>query len=676
MQHLQQFYFTNLSRIWDAVIVGGGHNGLTCAAYLAKAGLQVVVLERRPVLGGAAVTEELVPGFKFSRASYLQSLLRPDIIRDLDLHRHGLRLLPRNPSSFTPTVKGDYLLMGPDAALNRSQIQKFSKRDADAYPLYEEMLEEFCKFLDPLMDEGPPESTGDQDSLIKRIRQGFSNMSFWSKFIPRCATLGQKKTTDLVEFLVAPASKVLDHWFESDILKATLATDAAIGSMASIHSPGSGYVLLHHVMGETNGARGIWSYVEGGMGAVSTALGLAAMELGATLVTNAEVMDDVFETDKFVEDLDLAYQQVQQAIQKSQEKQKKAANKHRRRLHFRDSDWVLLRFEKARIRKQKGKEKFYPKLRIRYYGPFQISEVINDVSYRLSLPASWEIHNAFHVKQISTREDSNNHLATGVVLNDGTEAKAKAVLSNATPHVTFQTLIGEGALPGEYLQKIRSIDYRSGTTKINVAVDKLPDFSVHPNKSDEPEAQHFGTIHLGAESLIHIDVACQEAWSGLPSQRPIIEMTIPSSLDRTISPPGQHVINLFVQYTPYSLKVGDWKSPSVREKFSSSCFNLIEEYAPGFTSSIVDYEMLTPPDLEEVFGLTGGNIFHGAMGLDGIFLLRPVKGWSRYQTPIKGLYICGAGAHPGGGVTGAPGRNCAHVVIKDNNTSSRFWRKL
>ncbi|KAI5069333.1 hypothetical protein GOP47_0015634 [Adiantum capillus-veneris] len=302
---------------------------------------------------------------------------------------------------------------------------------------------------------------------------------------------------DLVEFLVAPASKVLDHWFESDILKATLATDAAIGSMASIYSPGSGYVLLHHVMGETNGARGIWSYVEGGMGAVSTALGKAAMELGATLVTNAEV------------------------------------------------------------------------------------------------------------NQILTREDYHNHLVTGVLLNDGTEVKAKAVLSNATPYVTFQKLISEGALPDEYLQKVKSIDYRSGTTKFNVAVNKLPNFSVCPNTSEEPGVQHFGTIHIGAESLTHIDVACQEAWSGLPSQRPIIEMTIPSSLDKTISPPGQHVINLFVQYTPYELKVGDWRSCSVRKKFSSSCFSLIEEYAPGFTSSIVDYEMLTPPDLEQVFGLTG-----------------------------------------------------------------------
>lgn len=544
-------------RIWDAVIVGGGHNGLTCAAYLTKAGLQVAVLEKRPVLGGAAVTEEIVSGFKFSRASYLQSLLRPSIIRDLDLHRHGLKLLPRNPSSFTPTSDGRYLLMGPDAALNHAEIQKFSKRDAASYPLYEEKLQRFCNFLDPLMDAVPPETAGYRSSVIGRLHDGFSQVSFWSKVLKRSAVLGRREMVDLIEFLVAPASKVLDYWFEADILKATLATDAAIGSMASIHTPGSGYVLLHHVMGETNGVRGIWSYVEGGMGAVSTAIGKAAVEAGATLVTNAEV------------------------------------------------------------------------------------------------------------KQVTMRDGHSGQVVTGVLLADGTEVKAKAVLSNATPAVTFQKLIPECSLPEEFLRKIRMTDYRSGTTKFNVAVDKLPCFSACRKKCKEPGPEHFGTIHLGAESMDEIDAACQDAWNGLPSQRPLIEMTIPSSLDKTLSPPGQHVINLFVQYTPYELKNGTWKDSSIRNDFANRCFGLIDEYAPGFTSSIINYEMLAPPDLEEVFGLTGGNIFHGAMGIDGIFMLRPVKGWSGYQTPIKGLYMCGAGSHPGGGVTGAPGRNCARVVMQN-----------
>eukprot|EP00250_Pteridium_aquilinum_P011865 c20357_g1_i1 orf=1-1200(-) len=373
-------------RTWDALIVGGGHNGLTCAAYLAKAGLQVAVLERRHVLGGAAVTEEIVPGFKFSRASYVQSLLRPSIIRDLDLYRHGLKLLPRNPSSFTPTSDGRYLLMGPDAALNHSQIQKFSKHDADVYPLYEEKLERICKFLEPLMDDVPPAIRGDTGSFIDRLHQGFLNVVFWSKFLARSAKLGQREMMNLVEFLVTPASKVLDYWFESDVLKATLATDAAIGSMASIGTSGSGYVLLHHMMGETNGAQGIWSYVEGGMGAVSAALGKAAVESGATLVTNAEV------------------------------------------------------------------------------------------------------------NRILTRDDNNGQLVTGVVLEDGREVRAKAVLSNATPAITFQKLISESSLPDEFLQKIQRIDYRSGTTKFNVAVDKLPNFSACPNKSKEPGLQHFGTI--------------------------------------------------------------------------------------------------------------------------------------------------------------------------------------
>jgi len=275
-------------RVWDAVVVGGGHNGLTAAAYLARANLQVAVLEKRHVLGGAAVTEEIVPGFKFSRASYLQSLLRPGIIQELDLQRHGLKLLPRNPSSFTPTVDGRFLLMGPDASLNETEISKFSENDAKAYPEYERQLEKFCSVMSPLLDTVPPEM-GIKKGLLKgRIWDGWSKTKVLGGLLKRSAKLEQKDIAAFVELLLAPASKVLNSWFESDVLKATLATDAVIGAMASVHTPGSGYVLLHHVMGETNGARGIWSYVEGGMGSVSMAIARAAQEAGATLVTNVE----------------------------------------------------------------------------------------------------------------------------------------------------------------------------------------------------------------------------------------------------------------------------------------------------------------------------------------------------------------------------------------------------
>ncbi|CAL9092311.1 unnamed protein product [Musa acuminata var. zebrina] len=545
----------SLNKKWDAVVVGGGHNGLTAAAYLARAGLSVAVLERRHVLGGAAVTEEIVPGFRFSRCSYLQSLLRPSVIRELELARHGLKFLRRSPSSFTPCLDGRYLLLGPDAGLNHSEIAKFSKKDALAFPRYEEQLKKFCEFMDYLLESSTPEVRHDVASLLFQVKDKLRKSTFWGHILQQTVTLGQKDMLDFVDLLLSPASKVLNNWFETEVLKATLATDAVIGSMASVHTPGSGYVLLHHVMGETDGERGVWSYVEGGMGSVSLAISNAAREAGVHVVTNAEV------------------------------------------------DQIII--------------------------------------------------------------DENTGVATGVALLDGTKVHSSSVLSNATPYKTFMELVPPNILTEDFLRLIKNIDYSSGTTKINLAVSRLPQFGCCNAHVLEPGPQHVGTIHIGCESMESIDIACKDALNGIPSRRPIIEMTIPSALDRTISPPGQHVINLFIQYTPYELTKGSWQDPNVREAFAQSCFSLIDEYAPGFSSSIIGYDMLTPPDLEREFGLTGGNIFHGAMGLDSIFLMRPVKGWSDYRTPVKGLYLCGSGTHPGGGVMGAPGRNAASVVIND-----------
>ncbi|KAL4023744.1 pyridine nucleotide-disulfide oxidoreductase domain-containing protein 2-like [Cucumis melo var. makuwa] len=541
---------------WDALVIGGGHNGLTAAAYLARGGLSVAVLERRHVLGGAAVTEELIPGFKFSRCSYLQSLLRPSVIKELELARHGLKLLKRNPSSFTPCLDGRYLLLGPNKDLNYSEISKFSKRDADAYPRYEAQLERFCKFMDILLDSPTPETMHGVSSLKYRLEDKLEKSAFWAKCLRSALSLGQKDLVDFMDLLFSPASKVLNNWFEGDVLKATLATDAVIGSVASVHTPGSGYVLLHHVMGETDGDRGIWSYVEGGMGSVSMAIANAARDAGAHIITNAEV-------------------------------------------------------------------------------------------------------SGFMV------EDSGR--VKGVRLVDGTCVQASTVLSNATPYKTFMELLPHDILPDEFLRAIKHIDYRSATTKINLAVEKVPQFPCCKLSPSEARDQLVGTIHIGAESMEEIDSACQDAVNGIPSRRPIIEMTIPSILDQTISPPGKHVINLFIQYTPYKPSDGSWEDPVYRESFAQRCFSLIDEYAPGFSSSIIGYDMLTPPDLEREIGLTGGNIFHGAMGLDSLFLLRPVKGWSNYRSPVKGLYLCGSGSHPGGGVMGAPGRNAANLVLQDLN---------
>lgn len=449
--------------------------------------------------------------------------------------------------------------MGPNKELNHSEISKFSKKDAIAYPRYEEQLERFCQFMDSLLDSRTPEIRRDGGSLMDQMKDKLHKSSFWSHVLQHAYKLGQKDMVDFVDLLLSPTSKVLNNWFETEVLKATLATDAVIGSMTTVHTPGSGYVLLHHVMGETDGEHGMWSYVEGGMGSVSLAISNAACEAGAHILTNAEVSQ------------------------------------------------VLV--------------------------------------------------------------DEKTGEVNGVQLADGTEVHSSVVLSNATPYKTFVDLLPSNVLPEEFLCAIKNSDYSSGTTKINLAVDRLPQFLCCKSES-EAGPQHVGTIHIGSESMEEIDLAYKDALNGLPSRRPIIEMTIPSALDKTISPPGQHVINLFVQYTPYQLSEGSWQDPKVRESFAQRCFSLIDEYAPGFSSSVVGYDMLTPPDLEREIGLTGGNIFHGAMSLDSLFLMRPVNGWSDYRTPLKGLYLCGSGAHPGGGVMGAPGRNAASVVIQDIKSST------
>ncbi|KAK6125533.1 hypothetical protein DH2020_040724 [Rehmannia glutinosa] len=533
---------------WDALVIGGGHNGLTAAAYLARSGLSVAVLERRHVIGGAAVTEELIPGFKFSRCSYLQSLLRPAVIKELELARHGMKLLKRSPSSFTPCLDGRYLLLGPDKELNYSEISKFSKRDAEAYPRYENLLENFCKFMDPLLDSSPPEKLQEVSSFNTRMKDNLQKSIFWANLLQRAVGMGQKDLLDFVDLLLSPASK-------TDVLKATLATDAVIGTTGNSSTPGSGYVLLHHVMGETDGDRGIWSYVEGGMGSVSLAISNAAKEAGATIITEAEV-----------------------------------------------------------------------------------SQLMIEDSSRVS----------------------------GVLLADGTQVCSSVVLSNATPYKTFMEFVPHNVLPDDFLGAVKNSDYSSATTKINLAVDKLPQFQCCKLNGSGAGPQHMGTIHIGSEShsvekllsitsfpesctwrwkgrrddcgshieysfsdsisMEEIDSACQDSVNGMPSRRPIIEMTIPSALDKTISPPGKHVINLFIQYTPYKPSDGSWEDPEYRV----SGFLLYIQI-----SSIIGYDMLTPPDLEREIGLTGGNLFHGAMGLDSLFLMRPVKGWSNYRTPLK-----------------------------------------
>jgi phytoene dehydrogenase-like protein len=526
-----------VSRDYDAVVIGAGHNGLVAAAYLARAGQRVLVVEATDRIGGACVTEEVWPGYKVSTAAYVQSLFRPEIARDLDLARHGYEMLPRSPSSFTPLPDGRSLLMGPDAELTRREVAKFSPRDAERLPRYEAMLQRVAAFVEPRLDEAPPDPWSRRPADLWRLaRLGWE--------FRRLGPDGPRA----VEILTGAARPILDRWFESETLKATLATDAIIGAMASPATPGTAYVLFHHVMGECNGARGVWGYVRGGMGALSRAIAEAAKERGAEI--------------------------------------------------------------------------------------------------RLGAPVS----------KILVREGR----AQGVALADGTEIRARRVASGADARVTFERLLAPADLPADFLEAVRAIDYSSASLKINVALAELPDFPALPGKAPAPH--HRGTIHI-SPTLDYMERAFDDAKYGRPSARPVLECTIPSVVDPTVAPPGRHLMSMFVQYAPYRLADGKWDD--AKEAFADRCFDLLDEYAPGFRKSVVARQVLSPLDLERRFGLTGGNIFQGAMTLPQLFFLRPVARWAGYRTPIAGLYLCGAAAHPGGGVVGAPGRNAARVILRD-----------
>lgn len=540
---------------WDEIVVGAGHNGLVAAAYLARAGHRVLVLEARDRVGGACTTEETWPGFKVSTAAYVVSLLRPELVRELELARHGYEVLPRQPSSFTPFPDGRFLLMGADPVLNRRELAKFSVRDAERFPAYEAMLERVARALEPMLAEPAADP----------FAGGGRNLWSLARDAWRLRRLGPHDGPAAVELLAAPARAILDRWFESDEVKATLATDAIIGAMASPATPGTAYVLFHHVMGEAGGARGVWGYVRGGMGALSDALAGAAREAGAQLRTSAPV---------------------------------------------------------ARILVADGR-------------------------------------------------------AQGVVLADGTELRARRVVSNADANVTLLGLAGAEHLPAEVADRVRAIDYASASLKINVALSELPDFAALPGTAPGP--QHRGTIHV-APSLAYLEAAFDDARRGEPSRAPILECTIPSVVDPTVAPPGKHVMSMFVQYAPYRLAGGrtsahpepvegraeaqrSWDDE--KERFADRCFDALEAYAPNFRRAVIAREVLSPLDLERRFALTGGNIFQGAMTANQLLFMRPIPGFARYRTPIRDLWMCGAATHPGGGVMGTCGWLAAREILRE-----------
>lgn len=524
-----------MSGQYDAIIIGAGHNGLVTACYLARAGWKVLVLERRPIVGGTCVTEETFPGFKVSTAAYVNSLFRKEIVRDLRLADYGYEVLERSPSSFTPFPDGTHLLLGPDAELNRRQIGKFSERDAASYPRYEAMLERVADVIEPTLLMTPP-------NLLK---PGLGDL--WKLF--RLGRAFQKLgagMSEALEILTGPARTILDRWFESEQLKATLATDAVIGAMAAPSMPGTAYVLFHHVMGETNGKRGVWGYVRGGMGGLTQALARAAGDLGVEIRCNVDV---------------------------------------------------------AKIQIQQG-------------------------------------------------------FATGVFLSNGDEYRARAIASNADARITFLRLLDPRQLPDDFRSAIERIDYQSASLKINVALSELPEFTAFPTAGPGP--QHRGTIHISPD-LDYIERAYDDAKYGRASERPILECTLPSVVDATVAPPGKHLMSMFIQYAPYKLRGTTWDEQ--REVFADRCFDLLNEYAPNFKKSVIARQVLTPVDLERTFHLTGGNIFQGSMTLNQLFFCRPIPGYAGYRTPVRNLFLCGAAAHPGGGVMGAAGLNAARVML-------------
>ncbi len=527
-----------MATTYDAIIIGGGHNGLVTACYLARAKWKVLVLERRHVVGGACVTEtDIFPGYKVSTAAYVNSLFRPEIVRDLRLADYGFEVLERNPASFSPFADGRYLMLGGERGSDEEQIAKFSSRDARRFGEYERMLERVASVLEPALVAIPPNlertSLGD---LVKMGRLGLDLKALGG-------AMGEA-----VEVLTGAARPILDRWFESEELKATLATDAIIGAFAAPSMPGTAYVLFHHVMVETNVNKGVWSYVRGGMGGLTQALARAATDLGVEIRTGAEV------------------------------------------------ERILVK----------------------------------------------------------------NGRAVGVALASGDEYRAKTVASNVDCRLPVERFLDPATLPPDFLAEIRRIDYSSASLKINVALERLPDFTAHPGGEAGP--QHRGTIHLCPDQD-YIERGFDDAKYGAPSREPVVECTIPSAVDPTVAPPGKHLMSMFCQYAPYKLKNGTWDA-AAKDAFADRCFDVVERYAPGFKRTVEARQILSPLDIEQTFNLTGGNIFAGAMSLSNLYALRPAPGYANYKTPLRNLYLCGSAAHPGGGVMGAAGWNAARVMLK------------
>jgi phytoene dehydrogenase-like protein len=525
---------------YDALVVGGGHNGLTCAFYLARAGYRVRVLERRGVVGGAAVTEAFHPGFRNSTASYSVSLLNPKVIADMRLARHGLRVVIRPLSYFSPVDDRRYLILDKDPERSRREVARWSARDAERLAAFHAHLDGSVELLRALLLKTPVNPAGGVRDLIGGL--GLAR---------QVRRLGLQGQGDLLDLFGKCAGDILDGWFETDVLKGLLGFDATIGNYASPYTPGSAYVLLHHVFGEVNGIKGAWGHAIGGMGAITQAMAAACREAGVEISTDTPVRE---------------------------------------------------------IAVAAGR-------------------------------------------------------ATGVVLEDGRDLSAAVVVSNLNPRLLFGSLVAAEHLPAPFRDRM------------NVALAELPNFTCRPSRG---AAEHHGASIVIAPSLAYLDQAYMDARMHGWARRPAIEMHIPSVLDDSLAPPGRHVASLFCQQfapvLPADLPGGEgWDRH--REAVADMIIDTVGAYAPNFKGAVLGRMILSPLDLERKFGLTGGDIFHGALTLDQLYSARPALGYGDYRSPIPGLYMCGSGTHPGGGVTGAPGHNAAHEILRDLSAIGRFRRR-
>ena len=529
----------------DVVIIGGGHNGLACAGYLAKAGLDVLVLEKRDLVGGAAATEEPWPGYRVSSASYVVSLMPPQVVRELDLKRFGYGVSIITPDYFVPFPDGTSLTLWGDVERDAANIARFNERDAAAYVAFDRYFDRVARLLKDLLFVVPP-------------NMNLRDLPKWAATAGRFRKWSGRDLHETVRLFTMSAADFLDEWFEDERVKGALATQAIIGAWCGPMTPGSAYVLMHHWIGEVDGHAGAWGWVKGGMGGISQAMARAAEAAGAEIRTSAEVD-------------------------------------------------------------------------------------------RVAINASGR--------------------AVGVALVDGSLVRAQRIVSCAHPVTTYLSLVGEERLPGDVVRDVKRYRTRSGSVKLNVALSELPAFASWDQQGD----LHKGLVAV-SPSVEYLERAWDDAKYGRMSEHPYVEVVFPTAHEpEGLAPKGKHLMLAFSQYGPYELADGSWDDGG-RDEYAARVLKALGEFAPTLESSVEHLEVLTPKDIEDRFGLIGGNIMQGELTPDQLFSFRPIPGHGDYRTPVAGMYLCGSGTHPGGGVMGVPGRNAASVILRDHKRGEFIGR--